>query len=735
MLSRTLQPVLYSVQAFVADPHTADTEGVKQQRRDGAAGEAGRAQGELSFAAPLRCESCPAAVQAPAGLPIKAEYTTTTDLDRWQKTFQRYATRDSIGGDSYLTEPDFVSAVAPESDFAKISRQQFGILFKVADREKQGKVKWEDFVAFQELLKKPAAEYDIAFRVFDTNGDGKVKFDEFKQVFSENLGSDSIPFNFDSPWVTLYLGKANGGHVLGFNEFTQLMKGLQGERLRQAFHYFDKNQDGYIEKSDFKRIIYELARHKLSDAVLDNLERIDEIVPGGQISYSECIAFHNVIREMDLVEKVVREACARSPDGKITPLDFQNHASRTMRYGTFSPMEVSIIFHYARHAGRGAEEKLEEKQRLGLRDFGSLLDAKWGPPKAVQQEAQAKGKSKAGGIMHEAGKSAYYFGLGGIAGALGATAVYPIDLTKTRMQNQRSKVVGELLYKNSLDCVRKVYKNEGFLGFYRGLPPQLIGVAPEKAIKLTVNDLVREYATDPTTGRIKLSWELFGGGLAGGCQVVFTNPLEIVKIRLQMQGEQAKAGVQAARQGALHIVKQLGLLGLYKGATACLARDVPFSAIYFPAHAHLKKDVFHEGRDGKVLSYSEALAAAAIAGMPAAYLTTPADVIKTRLQSEARKGESTYKGVGDAFRKILKEEGFTALFKGGPARILRSSPQFGVTLVAYENFKKHFPFPEPNQSLIETVLPREEEIARVRARNALKVLLDVHQGFGDKSPK
>lgn len=45
---------------------------------------------------------------------------------------------------------------------------------------------------------------------------------------------------------------------------------------------------------------------------------------------------------------------------------------------------------------------------------------------------------------------------------------------QTRMQNQRSKVVGELLYKNSLDCVRKVYKNEGFIGFYRGLPPQLI---------------------------------------------------------------------------------------------------------------------------------------------------------------------------------------------------------------------------------------------------------------------
>ena len=158
-----------------------------------------------------------------------------------------------------------------------------------------------------------------------------------------------------------------------------------------------------------------------------------------------------VIREMDLVEKVVREACARSPDGKITPLDFTNHASRTMRYGTFSPMEVAIIFHYAR---QGLSP--EDKPRLGIRDFGSLLDAKWGPPRVTEP---GKGKSTvAGSAMHEIGKasrfgcaervssdvlltprfgflrlqSAYYFGLGGIAGALGATAVYPIDLTKVR---------------------------------------------------------------------------------------------------------------------------------------------------------------------------------------------------------------------------------------------------------------------------------------------------------------
>lgn len=78
------------------------------------------------------------------------------------------------------------------------------------------------------------------------------------------------------------------------------------------------------------------------------------------------------------------------------------------------------------------------------------------------------------------------------------------------------------------------------------------------------------------------------------------------------------------------------------------------------------------------------LLAGAGAGIPAAFLVTPADVIKTRLQVSARKGDTTYTGIRDAAYKIFKEEGGKAFFKGGIARVMRSSPQFGVTLYAYE---------------------------------------------------
>ncbi|PJF18080.1 Mitochondrial substrate/solute carrier domain-containing protein [Paramicrosporidium saccamoebae] len=286
-------------------------------------------------------------------------------------------------------------------------------------------------------------------------------------------------------------------------------------------------------------------------------------------------------------------------------------------------------------------------------------------------------------------KSIYHFSIGSVAGAIGATFVYPIDLVKTRMQNQRKVAASEILYAHSWDCFRKVIRNEGVLGLYRGLLPQLVGVAPEKAIKLTMNDLMRSSLRDKN-GKLSVPAECISGGFAGMSQVIFTNPLEIVKIRLQVQGEAARL-TGAARESAISICRELGIRGLYKGAGACLLRDIPFSAIYFTAYSHLKIDVFHEGRDGKKLAPLELLAAGAIAGMPAAYLATPADVIKTRLQVVARAGQQTYHGIPDAFSKILREEGVAAFFKGGVARVLRSSPQFGFTLVSYELIQRLFP--------------------------------------------
>lgn len=397
----------------------------------------------------------------------------------------------------------------------KIRRDQYRLLFRVADRQTKGKINMTDWLYFENLLNKPDAEYEIAFRLFDIERLGHVKYDDFRRLYELNKGPESIPFDWDCEWAKLYIGSRKKRHDMDYQQFSQMLRGLQGERIRQAFLQFDKDGDGFIEPEDFERIILETSKHKLSDHVLENLSTLCNITKGSKVSYANVRAFQNMIKEMDLVELIVRRACTKSQDGKITRTEFLNQAAKITRFSLFTPMEADILFHFA---------SLDEPSgRLSLRDFAKVLDPSWRSPSeedGTAKAALASAKSTSSVVLGQVLESGFNFLLGSVAGAFGAFMVYPIDLVKTRMQNQRSVQPGQQLYNNSIDCARKVIRNEGALGLYSGVLPQLIGVAPEKAIKLTVNDLVRGWFTDKDTKQIQFAAELLAGGSAGACQVV-----------------------------------------------------------------------------------------------------------------------------------------------------------------------------------------------------------------------
>lgn len=656
---------------------------------------------------------------------------SSPDLTR--KTFYKHASVN-VDGDQFLSRDDFVNAVAPPNeDYHKISRNSYAVLFDVADRSRRGLVSLNDWYAFEQLLDKPDAEYEIAFRLFDTEGRGEVDFDNFVKLYKANRSPDALDFDWNSRWASLYLGSSSRRHTLSYSMFCQMLSGLLGERVRQAFQQYDKGNTGYILPEQFQQIITKTAGHKLSDTLLENLHTVANVSNSSRVSYASVRAFLNIVRHVDMVDVIASSATSRSKDGTITREDFMAEAARSTKFSLFTPMEIDLLFHFT--------SIINPTGRLSLDDFRRVFDPTWQDPytryqraEQIKVDAAKNALANPSSFLGEVFESAYNFVLGSVAGAFGATVVYPIDLVKTRMQNQRTAMPGQqLMYRNSWDCFTKVIKNEGFMGLYSGLGPQLIGVAPEKAIKLTVNDLVRGKLTNKD-GTLPLSAEIIAGGSAGACQVVFTNPLEIVKIRLQVQGEMLKSGVEnAPKRSALWIVRHLGLVGLYKGASACLLRDVPFSAIYFPAYAHLKKDYFGEGPKHR-LGIAELLTAGAIAGIPAAYLTTPCDVVKTRLQVEARKGHTNYRGLAHAFSTIFKEEGFRAFFKGGPARVLRSSPQFGCTLAAYEFLHRMIPLPGHGKTeaghATPTAAAPEPTVKYLRSRNALKILLDIDENFG-----
>ena len=253
---------------------------------------------------------------------------------------------------------------------------------------------------------------------------------------------------------------------------------------------------------------------------------------------------------------------------------------------------------------------------------------------------------------------------GAIAGVTGTCIIYPLgelklnityltdrslDIVKTRMQNQtKLAIAGDtgVRYKNGLDCFRTIIKAEGVRGLYRGLPANLIGITPEKAIKLAVNDYAREYLANrhhvslvKTLGRenapkyadadsLPIPLGMLAGSTAGFCQVIATNPMEIVKINSQMAGQIAlKTGTVAKTSS--QIVRELGLRGMYRGTPSTLLRDVPFSFIFFPASSYFKQLARDE--HGKV-SFGAVFWSGIGAGILAAGSVTPADGTIYRFQ-------------------------------------------------------------------------------------------------------
>ena len=300
---------------------------------------------------------------------LGAEHPATFS-DETKHSFEKNATHTTSTGERAMTKEDFVNAIAPpKADYHKIDRDQYSVLFEVADRRKEGFLSLQEWAAFEYLLTKPDAEYQIAFRLFDVEGKGAVKFADFVSIYSKYKGSDTIPINWDSDWVTLYLGSKSSRHELTYHQFSQMMRGLQGEKVRQAFRLFDKAGSGFIEPEQFQRVILETSGHKLSDHLLENLHTLCNIGSGSKISYANVRAFQNVVREMDTIDTVIRSAAAKSADGKITRADFLNEAARITRFSHFTPMEADILFHFA-----GLDNVSD---RLSWGEFARVLDPLW----------------------------------------------------------------------------------------------------------------------------------------------------------------------------------------------------------------------------------------------------------------------------------------------------------------------------------------------------------------------
>ncbi|KAJ8711773.1 hypothetical protein PYW08_008727 [Mythimna loreyi] len=279
---------------------------------------------------------------------------------------------------------------------------------------------------------------------------------------------------------------------------------------------------------------------------------------------------------------------------------------------------------------------------------------------------------------------------GGIAGIVGVSIVFPLDLVKTRLQNQTIGPNGEKQYTSMVDCFRKTYRAEGYFGMYRGSGVNILLITPEKAIKLTCNDIFRMHLSLPD-GTLPIPRQMLAGGMAGACQIIVTTPMELLKIQMQDAGRiaaEAKAGGAkdipkvSAWQLTKKLVAEKGIFGLYKGVGATGCRDISFSVVYFPMFAILSK--LGKKPDELTPPFWWSFLSGCAAGSIAALAVNPLDVVKTRMQTlGVTSGDRQYKSVPDCIVKILKHEGVTAFFKGGACRMIVIAPLFGIAQTVY----------------------------------------------------
>ncbi|GAX22302.1 solute carrier family 25 (mitochondrial aspartate/glutamate transporter), member 12/13 [Fistulifera solaris] len=685
------------------------------------------------------------------------EYVLPSEV--MSRRFEECATKSDEHGVLYMTMEEFVESRRKWNSTSTLNEDPMSSLRTVntlhhllrrrqkKDYDELPRVYLEDFCFYHMLMDRPDPEVDIAFLLMDQRQKGQIMLADLVS-FVKPLFPD---LDLSSQFFQRYFGK-DGKQSIRQVHFSQFLVDLQREIGKQAFlRAVDTKKRGSVEDhldpDEFIKVLTTACGWRLPQGVADRLDEIyrkveknidsesaaepptnvsssELSVDAGTITgvryfaYGDFLAFQEILGNLSGICNLIDQA-EQIKKGAISPDDFKVANRALGMGGRLSRRQVEIIFALFDRNHDGYISSHDAIEVCGM-DFVRRLEALPGRDGkltfassaahlddrvSLENETEEGFRAKMEGFVQ-------HFWLTAVASSMGALFLYPLDLAKTRMMNEAVPKRGQASYRSWMHCLRSVVQHESALGLYRGLTPQLIGIGPEKLIKIQVNDLIKQvldphresHEANGVSTKPSLWVEVIAGACAGACQLLVTNPMEVTKIHMQLEGETnrflEKRGIPSIEPASLRsIVRQMGLPGVYRGATACLLRDVPFSAIYFPTYSALRHLL-----DAEIDQPTNAniWLAGTVAGIPAAALTIPADVVKTRLQSTRPDGEVLYyySGVRDCVTKMYQQEGWRSFFRGGTARVLRLAPQFGISLMAYEQLAQWVTRPKLSSSTV-----------------------------------
>lgn len=278
---------------------------------------------------------------------------------------------------------------------------------------------------------------------------------------------------------------------------------------------------------------------------------------------------------------------------------------------------------------------------------------------------------------------------GVISGSMARIPMHPIDTIKAKLQVETSSRV------EFFKTLRTTFRMEGVPGLYRGFSIAFAGSAPASCLYFGSYEVAKSYLRALPFLSYNPFIADFSAGLVAECaSCVLWVPIDVVKERLQVQSKLSDSSLKyrGGFSAIASILRQEGLMGLYRGYGATVASFGPLSAIYLAGHEKLKI-IAQTALGLKSVSDLPApyiFGSGALAGAVAAFVTNPLDMAKLRLQ--VQRGDQTafnfgYRNFWDGMLKIAKVEGMKGLFRGAGARMGYQAPAVAITIGTYDSIK------------------------------------------------
>ncbi|XP_011083172.1 folate transporter 1, chloroplastic isoform X1 [Sesamum indicum] len=281
---------------------------------------------------------------------------------------------------------------------------------------------------------------------------------------------------------------------------------------------------------------------------------------------------------------------------------------------------------------------------------------------------------------------------GSAAGLATVAFTHPFDVIRTRFQVNDGRLSYLPTYRNTPHALFTIARTEGLRGLYAGFYPAVLGS--------TISWGLYFYFYSKAKQRYLRSREELSPGLhlasaaeAGGLVCFCTNPIWLVKTRLQLQTPQQARPYSGFHDALRTILKEEGWRALYKGLVPGLFLQVTHGAIQFTAYEELRKMAINYRTeennsnlaDNSLDSFDYAMLGAS-SKLAAILLTYPCQVIRARLQQRpCIQGIPKYMDTWHVMKETARFEGPRGFYKGITANMVKNAPAASITFIVYEN--------------------------------------------------